>query len=106
MVVPQSALELGYETSLSLTVIIAELRDETVTVPAPAREKDYGLTVQDVTPEIARTLGLKKAQGVVITAVERGSPAHDAGLRRGDVVLEIDRKTVRNLSEYRQGLPA
>jgi len=87
-----------------LTVTIAELRDETVAVPAPAREKDYGLTVQDVTPEIARTLGLKRAQGVVITAVERGSPADDAGLRRGDVILEIDGKIVRNLSEYRQAI--
>jgi len=92
------------KTEVPLTVTIAELRDETVTVPAPAREKDHGLTVQDVTPEIARTLGLKKAQGVVITAVERGSPADDAGLRRGDVILEIDRKTVRNLSEYRQAI--
>lgn len=89
---------------IPLTVTIAELKDETVAVPAPAREKDFGLTVQNLTPEIARTLGLKRAQGVVITAVERGSPGDDAGLRHGDVVLEIDRKAIRNLSEYRQAI--
>jgi serine protease Do len=89
---------------ISLTVTIAELKDETVAVPAPAREKDFGLTVQNLTAEIARTLGLKRAQGVVITAVERGSPADDAGLRRADVILEINRETVRTLSEYRQAI--
>jgi predicted metalloprotease with PDZ domain len=76
---------------------IAELKEERPVAPAPERERDFGLTVQNVTPEIAQTLGLKQAQGVVITAVERGSPADDAGLRRGDVILEIDRKSVRNL---------
>jgi serine protease Do len=89
---------------VSLTVTIAELREEEVMAPAPEREKDLGLTVQNVTPEIAQTLGLKRAQGVVITAVERGSPADDAGLRRGDVILEIDRKTVRNVSDYREAI--
>jgi serine protease Do len=72
--------------------------------PAPERERDFGLTVQNVTPEIAQALGLKRAQGVVITAVERRSPADDAGLRRGDVILEIDRTAVRNLSDYRQAI--
>lgn len=92
------------QKEVPLTVTIAELKEEAVVAPRPEREKDFGLTVQNVTPEIARTLGLKRAQGVVITAVERGSPADDAGLRRGDVILEIDRKTVRNLSEYRQAI--
>ncbi|HEY7319010.1 MAG TPA: DegQ family serine endoprotease [Candidatus Binatia bacterium] len=89
---------------VSLTVTIGELRDEEVRAPAPEREKDLGLTVQDVTPEIAQTLGLKRAQGVVITAVERGSPADDAGFRRGDVILEIDRKTIGNVSDYREAI--
>jgi serine protease Do len=86
------------------TVTIAELKNEEVKAPAPEREKNFGLTVQNVTPEIAQALGLKQAQGVVITAVDRGSPADDAGLRHGDVILEINRKTVQNLSDYRQGI--
>jgi serine protease Do len=87
-----------------LTVTIAELKDEEGVVPTPEREKGFGLTVQNLTPEIAQTLGLKRAQGVVITAVERGSAADDAGLRRGDVILEIDRETVRNLADYRHAI--
>ena len=86
------------------TVTIADLKEEEDLASAPAREMDFGLTVQNVTPEIAQALGLKRAQGVVITAVERGSPADDAGLRRGDVILEIDREAVRNLAEYRHAI--
>jgi serine protease Do len=87
-----------------LAVTIAELKDEEVVASAPDKERDFGLTVQNVTPEIAQALGLKRAQGVVITAVERGSAADDAGLHRGDIILEINRETVRNLADYRRAI--
>ncbi len=84
-----------------LTVAVGELKDEEVV--ASAKEKgELGLTAQTVTPQIAESLGLDRAEGVVITAVEPGSPGDDAGLRRGDVILEIDRKPVRNLAAYRK----
>ena len=90
--------------SVPLTVTITELKDEVAAAPIPERERDFGLTIQNVTPEIAQALGLKRAQGVVITAVERGSAADDAGLRRGDVILEINRESIRNLTEYRHAI--
>ncbi len=90
--------------NMPLTVTIAELKEEEAIAPTPERERNFGLTVQNVTPEIAQSLGLKQAQGVVITAVERGSAADDAGLRRGDVILEINRESIRNLSEYRHAI--
>ncbi len=87
-----------------LMVTIAELKDEEGVAPAPEKERDFGLTVQNVTPEIAQALGLKRAQGVVIMAVERGSAVDEAGFRRGDVILEIDRETIRNLTDYRRAI--
>lgn len=84
-----------------LTVAVGELKDEEVV--ASAKEKgELGLTVQRLTPQIAESLGLDRAEGVVITAVEPGSPGDDAGLRRSDVILEIDRKPVRNVADYRK----
>jgi serine protease Do len=59
-----------------------------------------GLSVQQVTPEVAESLGLEKADGVIVTSVERDSPAYEAGLRRGDVILEVDRRQIKNLSDY------
>jgi serine protease Do len=88
---------------VTLTVTIGELKDEEVV--ASATEKgDLGLTVQRLTPQIAESLGLERVEGLVITAVEPGSAGEEAGLRRGDVILEMDRKAVRNLAEYRKAL--
>jgi serine protease Do len=56
-----------------------------------------GLTVQRVTPQIAESLGLDSTDGVVITSVEQGSPGDEAGLRRGDVIIEVDRKPIRDV---------
>ena len=88
---------------IALTVTVGELKEEEVV--ASTKEKgELGLTVQQVTPQIAESLGLERAEGVVISAVEPGSPADEAGLRRGDVVLEVDRKPVRKLADYKKAL--
>ena len=49
-----------------------------------------GCSVQDVTPEIAGRMGLNAVEGVVVTAVDRGSPAEAAGLKRGYIIESID----------------
>ena len=49
-----------------------------------------GLHVQDLSPELARHFDVAGRSGVVVTRVFDGSPAHKAGLRRGDVLLDLD----------------
>ena len=88
---------------VNLTVSVGELKDEEV-VASTKEKSELGLTVQRVTPQIAESLGLDRAEGVVITAVEPGSPGDDAGLHRGDVIMEVDRKTIRSLADYRKAL--
>jgi len=46
-----------------------------------------GVSVQDVTPELAQSFHLGKAQGALVAQVERGGPGDDAGLKQGDVVV-------------------
>jgi len=76
-------------------------------VVASAPEKgELGLTVQRLTPQMAESLGLDKTEGVVVTAVEPGSAADEAGIRRGDVIMEVDRKAIRNLDEYKKAVAA
>lgn len=60
-----------------------------------------GLYAQDVTPEFAELLGLKKPGGIVISQVEKDSPADKAGLRGHDVILEIDGKKVESYDVFR-----
>ena len=59
-----------------------------------------GITVEPLTPETARQLGLAPtAQGVVIAEVDPAGPAADAGLRRGDVITQVNRQPVRTQDE-------
>ncbi len=61
--------------------------------------------MQTLTPEIAESLGIDSdVKGVVVAGVEPGSPADDAGLQRGDVILEVNRKAVENVGDYRKAL--
>jgi serine protease Do len=59
----------------------------------------FGLRIQDLTPDIADQLGVEADAGVLVTAVEPGSASDVAGLRRGDLILEVDRSQVKTASE-------
>lgn len=88
---------------LQLTVSVGELKDEEVVASAPEKG-ELGMTVQKLTPQIAESLGLEKADGVVVSAVDPGSVADEAGIRRGDVILEVDRKPIRGIDEYKKAV--
>lgn len=63
-------------------------------------ERSYlGVMIQPVTPEIAKSLGLKKAKGALVAQVLEGSPASKAGLEAGDVVLKFDHKKITHSSD-------
>ena len=60
-----------------------------------------GLNVIELTREISRQLGLPRDEkGVVVVRVDPGSSVEDAGLRKGDVIQEIDRKKIAGLDDY------
>jgi len=58
--------------------------------------KNLGLTVQDITPEIAQRFDMENTKGVVVTGVADGSPAEDAGFNEGDIIRAILRQDKRN----------
>jgi len=64
----------------------------------------YGLRVQDLTPELAEQLGMEETQGVVVAGVQQGGAAAEAGLRRGDVILEVDREAVADVAAFQARL--
>ncbi len=61
----------------------------------------FGLRVSNVTPDIAKQLGLAKTEGVVIVGVEPSSIAQRAGVKTGDIILEVNRQKVFNENDYR-----
>jgi Do/DeqQ family serine protease len=63
-----------------------------------------GVTVQDLTPDLAQAFGLKRHQGAVVTAVKPGSPAEKAGLEAGDVFVTINHRPIKQGSDVRNSL--
>jgi serine protease Do len=85
-----------------LNVEVAELKEEKVAKAGEfTTEKALGITVQDLTPEIAKHLGISEKAGILVSEVKVGTPAHEAGIRRGDVIKEIDRQPIEDLEGYR-----
>jgi serine protease Do len=86
-----------------LHVAVGELKDEEVVATAPEKG-ELGLTVQRLTPQMAESLGVEKVEGVVVAAVEPASAADEAGIRRGDIIVEVDRKAVRSVEDYKKAV--
>jgi len=65
------------------------------------RRGNLGLTVQEMNLELARAFGVDERDGVIVTAVEGGSPADDAGLDVGDVIVRIGERRIEGMVDYR-----
>ena len=63
-----------------------------------------GLTVQTLTPALARQFGLHESVGVLVRGVEGASPAADAGVQPGDVIAEIDRQPVKSVDDLERAI--
>ena len=87
-------LELG-ELDAGVTVASAEVE---------AKQPRYGISVQDLSPEIAAQLGLDGPEGVLIAHVEPDTPADEAGLRQRDVILEVNQERIRDRDEFARAL--
>jgi len=63
--------------------------------------------VENITPDIRRELDLDRhIKGVIISRVKRGSLADEEGLRRGDIILKVNGKTVPNVEKFRKEMRA
>ncbi|MFQ5450221.1 MAG: DegQ family serine endoprotease [Nitrospinaceae bacterium] len=67
-----------------------------------AKRDPLGLQVQDITPELMQSLQLDSTDGVLVSDVTAGGTAAEAGIRRGDVITEINRKPVKSVQDYRK----
>jgi serine protease Do len=81
-------------------VKISELKDEKEAPVVTEAKPRLGMTVEDLTPELAKNFGLSEAKGVVVVQVEDGSSSAEAGLRAGDVILEIDQSPVKDVKDF------
>ena len=95
-----TALRKGKRKSFSVELGELEPGEQVASAMPEEMPGAYGLQVQNITPEMAEHLELEDLEGVVITTVEPGSPAESAGLRRGDVILELNQEPVSDAGEF------
>ncbi len=94
--------------TIHLNATITELPTDIAMVPSGEMEKEdrqenmlAGFSVMELTEDIAKQLGLSGSEdGVVIVGIEPYSPAEEAGIKKGDVIQEINKKRVRNLNDF------
>lgn len=63
-----------------------------------------GLSLQPVTPQVAKQLGMDGSDGLLVTDVDQAGPAAEAGIARGDVILEINRTAVKSVDDVQAAL--
>ena len=82
-----------------------EIEKASAEQPNPPEGKvvtELGLYVQDLTPKVAQEMGINDKSGVLIAAVRPGSTAEEAGLRKRDVILEVNRQSVKDVDAYQR----
>jgi serine protease Do len=108
--VPVKVMRDKQERTLNLTVEELNLEAETSRTargggggpsePEEQASTGFGITMSPLTPDVMRRLRIPDdTQGVLVTAVEQGSPAFRSGILRGDVILQVNRRAVSTPSE-------
>jgi serine protease Do len=83
---------------MNLQIKTEELKEEAAEeTPAEEAGPNLGMEVQEITPEMAKNYNLSRTSGVIIVDVESGSPAGEAGLVPGDIIVEVDKEPVKDL---------
>jgi Do/DeqQ family serine protease len=98
-----------------VTATLDEFRDKAVSRDSNNQDDDdqatpekesgkLGLSLQPVTPQIAQQLRLASNDGLVITDIDPSGPAAEAGLTRGDVILEINKQPVSSVQDAKAAI--
>jgi serine protease Do len=112
-VVPVRIMRDRQERTVNITVDELDLEAESTVArgsgrdsndPAQETSSGFGITLQNVTPDIARRLRLENRRGAVITDIEQGSPAARAGMQPGDVIVRVGREPVESAADAQREL--
>jgi serine protease Do len=107
-VAPGTKIQLDVERnghSEKVEVTVGEYHKEQEVAAASSDESGHaklGIAISDLTPEIRQQLNLpSQVEGVAVAQVQPASPAEDAGLTGGDVILEVNRQPVKSADQFR-----
>jgi serine protease Do len=95
----------GSNQTIPVTLGSMDKKDGEVSASAEQGKPRWGLGLSDLTPDVRQELQAPQdVKGALVGNVQPGSPADNAGLQRGDVILEVNRKPVKSAEEATQSL--
>ncbi len=74
--------------------------EEKGVIQGESAKPKLGLSVEELTPALAKQFGISDTSGLVVVDVESNSPAREAGIRPGDLILEIDQEPIKDLDSF------
>ena len=105
--------EVGIEVKVKVlrkgneTVLTVKIGEQPSALFASAKlsiGRNLGISVQNLTEELAKSFGFEGENGIVVSAVEPGSPAAQADVKEGDLIKEVNREKINNIKEFREAL--
>jgi serine protease Do len=94
----------GKKKELSLKVGTFPADEAMAQESSQPTQTKWGLQLQDVTPEMAKQRGLTADHGVMVTGVESDSPAAEAGVHPGDILLQVNQQTVHSVADVKKAM--
>jgi serine protease Do len=107
-----NSVQVRYVRNKQAKEVTVTVADRTKIFPQSAQDADdqpdqpeepaqFGLHVEELTPDMSHKLGMGDMEGAVVTEVEPATFAEDVGFARGDVIIEINHTAIKSLAEYR-----
>ena len=81
-------------------IIVAERKDQPEIISGQGTMENFGMSVQDITPEIARYLGIQSKTGVIVVEVRDGSPADEKGIQPQDIILQVNKVKISSVQDF------
>lgn len=91
----------GKQRNISVTIGTLS-KDKMVAGASTQSTDEIGLTVQTITPQLAEQLNAKAGEGVVITQVKPNSIAASAGIEPGSIIVQVNRKPIKNAEDFKR----
>jgi serine protease Do len=83
-----------------VSLAVAERKEQAEVAAAGENGQAFGMVVQEITPEIAKHLGLSTKKGVIVVEVQEGSTADEVGIQPQDIILQVNKAKITTMKEY------
>lgn len=85
---------------ISFQVVVAERKDKPEIALTKKSGGYFGISVQEITKDLAKQMGISSDAGVIVTDVEEGSPADDVGIQTQDIIVQVNKVKVSSMKKY------